>query len=250
METSLAKVTNTKAVAPVMSGELGEIQSLAHVFMQSGLFADTKSISQAMVKIMAGRELGLQPFAAMRDINIIQGKTTLAGAQIAARIKQSDTYDFLVLKYDDTGCTLQFTKNGKALSPNVEFTMQHAKQLGLAGKDNYTKQARTMLYWRAVTMGARMFCPHIFNGPIYTPDELRVGEPLEPVTVVPVNELGNEVPSPAPLQLEEPKDAKALNAKIAAKKNPVTVPAETVVVEDDAHAYFSQVADEDESRPF
>lgn len=245
METSLVKA-NGNGNKPVLTGELGEIQSLAQVFMSSGLFADTKSISQAMVKIMAGRELGLQPFAAMRDINIIQGKTTLAGAQIAARIKTSNDYDFNVLKYDDTGCTLQFTKNGKALTPNVEFTMQHAKQLGLAGKDNYAKQARTMLYWRAVTMGARMFCPHIFNGPIYTSDELRISEPVDAVTVVPVNELGNEAPSPAPLQLEEPKDTKALNAKLSAKKSPAVVASE----EDDAQAYFAQVAEEDDDRHF
>lgn len=247
METSLVKTNQSKAVAPVMSGELGEIQSLAHVFMQSGLFADTKSISQAMVKIMAGRELGIQPFAAMRDINIIQGKATLAGAQIAARIKQSNDYDFNVLKYDDTGCTLQFTKNGRALSPNVEFTMQHAKQLGLAGKDNYAKQARTMLYWRAVTMGARMFCPHIFNGPIYTPDELRLSEPVDAITVVPVNDLGNEAQSPAPLQLEEPKDVKALNSKLASKKTPAAV--ETPPIDEEAaRAYYA--TEEDLSQPF
>jgi hypothetical protein len=151
------------------------IQRQAQLFVASNLFADTKGVAQAAVKILAGRELGLGPFEAMRDVNIIQGKTTLAAAQVSARIKKSGIYDFEIVEFTDKKTVLRFTKNGKALKPDVSFDMDDAKRLGLAGKDNYVKQARTMLFWRAVTMGARMHCPEVFGGPIYTPDEISAG---------------------------------------------------------------------------
>jgi hypothetical protein len=51
------------------------------------------------------------------------------------------------------------------------FTIQDAQQAGLAS-GNYKTFPRNMLFARALTNGARWFCPEVFNGPIYTPDEL------------------------------------------------------------------------------
>lgn len=171
-------------------------QRYGSLLFKSGLFQDTKSEAQAAVKVMAGRELGLSPFVAMRDLSIIQGNIALAGAQIAAKI-QAAGGEWQPVQYDDKACVLRFSRNGKVLTPNVEFNMQHAAALGLAGKDNYRKQPRVMLYWRAITMGARMFFPSVFNGPIYTPEELTAGaaEVSEPVGITTATA---EPPAPAP----------------------------------------------------
>lgn len=157
--------------ALISAQDLTTISALAKTFHLSGLFSDTKSEAQAMVKIMAGREMGLGPFESMRDINIIQGKTALAAAQIGARIQQSGG-NWEPLQFDEKGCVLRFTRDGKTLKPDISFSYEDATKLGLTGKDNYRKQARTMLFWRALTMGARMFFPGVFGGPVYTPDEL------------------------------------------------------------------------------
>lgn len=156
-------------------------QRLAKMFFESGLFADTKSVAQAAVKILAGRELGMGPFESMRDLNIIQGKTTMAGSQIASKIKLSGIYDYQILKFDASGSELLFTKNGKPLEPVIKFGINDAKLLGLDQKTNYKAQARTMLFWRAVTMGARMHCPEVFGGAIYTPDEIPSNQKFEPL---------------------------------------------------------------------
>lgn len=163
------------APALITTDEYNTHLHLAKMFHSSGLFSDTKSEAQALVKILAGRELGIGPFESMRDINIIQGKTCLAAGLVGARIKKTGVYDYTPIKFDDTTCVLRWFKNGKALTPDVEFNIGHAQALGLASKDNYKKQARTMLFWRALTMGARMFCPEVFGGPIYTPDEIKGG---------------------------------------------------------------------------
>lgn len=176
------------------------IQRLAKLFMESGLFADTKSLAQAVVKILAGSELGIGPFESMRDLAIIQGKTTMAGSQIAAKIKRSGVYDYEILKFDASEAELQFTKNGKPLQPKIRFDLTDAKRMGLDQKDNYKKQARTMLFWRAVTMGARMHCPEIFGGAIYTPDELSGGKIAEPL---PLEAPARALPAPTVKALPE-----------------------------------------------
>lgn len=160
---------------------LTEIRNYAEVFLASGLFADTRSIEQAMTKIIAGQELGIPPFEAMRDVTIIQGKTTLAAAAIASRIKRSGIYSYDILQFDEQAASLQFSKNGEPLQPIISFTFADAKKMGLTERPNYIKQARTMLFWRAITMGARMHCPDVFGGAIYTPDELKTNGHAEPL---------------------------------------------------------------------
>lgn len=160
--------------ALISGDELTTYQTLAKTAFVSGLFSDTKSEAQALIKMLAGRELDIPPFQAMREINIINGKTAFSAAFIASRIREKGG-DYQALKYADDGCVLRFTRAGKVLEPDIEFNMKHAEALGLASKDNYRKQARTMLFWRALTMGARMFFPDVFGGPAYTPDELKGG---------------------------------------------------------------------------
>lgn len=173
----------SKELAPIITQqELLSVQNAAKMFLDSGLFSDTKTTAQGVVKILAGREQGMGPFESMRDINIIQGKTCLAAAQIGARIKQSGG-NWEVVQFDEEACILRFSEGGKVCKPDISFSMADAVKLGLAGKDNYKKQARTMLFWRALTMGARMIFPHVFGGAIYTPDEMGAAIDVTPEPV-------------------------------------------------------------------
>jgi hypothetical protein len=61
--------------------------TIGETFFKSGMFSDIKSAQQAVVKIMAGAEMGISPFAAMSGIHIIQGKPT-----IGAGLTSSDLY--------------------------------------------------------------------------------------------------------------------------------------------------------------
>ena len=70
--------------------------SVAETFFQSGMFTDIKSSSQAMVKIMAGQEFGIPPFAAMSGIHLIQGKPTIGAGLMAQRVKKSGKYSYNV----------------------------------------------------------------------------------------------------------------------------------------------------------
>lgn len=144
---------------------------LGAVLVKSGFFADTKEQAQAIVKVLAGRELGFGPIASMQGVYIVKGRVTLSANLVGAAIKRSGRYDYRVKELNNGRCLLHFFENGKPIGES-EFTLEDAKAAGLAQGDNYRKFARNMLFSRALTNGARWYCPDVFNGPIYTPDEL------------------------------------------------------------------------------
>lgn len=151
-----------------------QITNMAEVFVRSGFFRDVRDMAQAAVKIQAGAELGLPPFASMSGIHIIQGKAVLGSNVIATLIKQDARYNYRVVRCDEKVCELAFFEHGEE-SGRATFTMDEAKAAGLAGKDNWRKYPSDMLFARTITRGARRYCSGIFGGaPVYTPEELGV----------------------------------------------------------------------------
>lgn len=147
-------------------------QSMA--LYKSGYFNDVKSEAQAIVKVMAGAELGLPPFASMSGIHIIQGKPVLGANVIAALVKNDPRYNYRIIKCDDTECIIEWLENGQKVG-SAGFSMKEAQAAGLTGKDNWKRYPSDMLFARAISRGARRFAPGIFGGaPVYTPDEMNL----------------------------------------------------------------------------
>src|ERR1044072_2875257 len=67
---------------------------LATMFFQSGYFTDVKSQAQAVVKMVAGEELGLAPMTAMQGIHIIEGKPSPSANLLGVLVQRSERYDF------------------------------------------------------------------------------------------------------------------------------------------------------------
>lgn len=153
---------------------MNELQLAARALQASGYFTDVKSEAQAIVKVMAGAELGLPPFASMAGIHIVQGKPVLGANLIATLVKNDPRYNYRVKQADNTACVLTWYEDGQPVGES-SFTMVEANAAGLGGKDNWKKYASDMLFARALTRGARRYAPGIFGGaPVYTPDELNV----------------------------------------------------------------------------
>jgi len=66
---------------------LDDVLRLGEVFAKSGMFSDVKDAAQAVVKIMAGRELGLPPLFSMTRIYMVKGQVALSATAMAALIK-------------------------------------------------------------------------------------------------------------------------------------------------------------------
>lgn len=148
-----------------------ELQELGRLLATSGYFADAREMAQAAVKVMAGRELGVPPVASMMGINIIKGKVAMGAHLIASRVR-AHGYDFKVTRLDNTGCNLEFLSKIGAVLGQSSFTEDDAKA-AQCFTDMYRKYPRNMYYSRAVSNGAKWFCPEVFAGaPVYTPEEL------------------------------------------------------------------------------
>ena len=79
---------------------MNELSTAATAMHASGYFGDVKSQAQAMVKVMAGAEIGLPPFASMSGIHIVNGKPTLGANLIATLVKNDPRYDCLLYTSD------------------------------------------------------------------------------------------------------------------------------------------------------
>jgi hypothetical protein len=157
-------------VSVVQQLPISELMNLAKAFAESGMFADTKSAAQAIVKIQAGQEIGIPPFASMTGIHIIQGKPTIGAGLIASRLKGSGKYDYRVVEASEKVCSIDFYQGNTKIG-NSTFTIEDARK---ALTKNIDKFPKNMLFARAISNGVKWYCPDIFSGPVYVPEEMQV----------------------------------------------------------------------------
>lgn len=171
------------------------VSDIGAVFAKSGLFQDVRDASQCVVKILAGKEAGIGPFAAMTGIHIIQGKPSMGYVLLGTCVKRSPRHDYQVRERSDKRAAIEFYRDGKSLGIS-EFTMAHAVAMGKAGGAQYKAQPATMLFARAMSQGVRTFCPEVTGGPMYTPDEL--GAPVGDDGELLHKTVANSAPEAAP----------------------------------------------------
>jgi hypothetical protein len=158
---------------------IDEVMTVGKTMAASGYFQDAKQAAQAVVKILAGREMGFGPFASMTGINIIKSKPAIGGNLMAAAVKNHPKYDYRVVVLDADVCELAFFEGSNELGRSV-FTKEDAAAAEVgklvapgATRNMITRFARNMLFNRAMSNGVRWYCPDVFMGaPVYTPDEL------------------------------------------------------------------------------
>jgi len=160
----------TKALALAGGLNLEEIKSIGTVFFQSGMFRDTKSAAQAITKVMAGQELGVPPMQSMRGIHVVDGNPQLSAGLIAALVKRSRKYDYRVKDQNDTVVVLEWFQDGEPVGES-SFTHGEAETANLTSRTNWKTYTEDMLFARALTRGARRYCPDVFGGAVYAPGE-------------------------------------------------------------------------------
>lgn len=151
------------------------ISNLGEIFVRSGYFADARDAAQAVVKILAGQELGLPPIASMTGINIIKGKVSLSAVAMATVLKRHGKYDYRVRENTNDACEIEFFYDTESIGKS-QFSMKDAERAGIfKANPSYKKYPRNMLFARAMSNGIRWYCPDVLGGPAYTPGELDTG---------------------------------------------------------------------------
>lgn len=175
---TIERVSEVKLATPT-EWTLTEAQRVAKGFVMSRLFSGDGSsdeqVAQAVVRISLGHALGITPAVAMSQIYVVKGKPMMGSSLIASLIKRSGKYDYRVKTITGEKCVIEFLQGSEHIGTS-EYTMNDARMAGLAGGNNYKGHPRNMLFARAMSNGARWFCPDVFCGAIYDEFEMPMHE--------------------------------------------------------------------------
>ena len=166
--------------------------------------------------ILAGLEVGLQPMAALRSFDIIQGQAAPRAITLRA-VVQAHGHEMVLVESTASRCRMKGRRHGSDEWQTVTWTLDRAKDLGLTGKDNWKKQPAAMLTARATSELARLIASDAILGIGYSAEEVADGGSYE-------QQVGEVTTTPA----EKPGTRKMSRRPPAAEPEP----AEGEIVED------------------
>lgn len=140
---------------------------------------------EATAAILAGIEVGLQPMAALRSFDVIQG-TAAPRANTLRAIVQSQGHEVWVVESTDTRAIVAGRRRGSTKDQTSTWTMDRAKRLGLTGKKNWQAQPQAMLVARATSELCRLIASDAILGLPYSIEELVDGDLDSAAEVVPL----------------------------------------------------------------
>ncbi|MFH1422777.1 MAG: hypothetical protein ABIH42_08720 [Planctomycetota bacterium] len=164
------------------------------IFAESKMFPDVTSAAQGAIKVMAGKEVGMSPIQSQNAFYFVSGRLGMTAQAMAALIKKSGKYDFEIKEHNNEGCTIIFySVNGdrKELGTAI-FNKSMAASAGIINKSNWKCYPMNMMFARALSNGARWFCPDAVSG-FHTVEELKDIEPEKKVITIEGGEVKESV---------------------------------------------------------
>lgn len=121
--------------------------------------------------ILAGQELGMQPMATLRSIDVIQGTPALRAHAMRALV-QSRGHEVELVESAPDRCVMRGRRKGAQNWQQVTWTIDRAAKLGLTGKNEWKKQPQTMLIARATGEICRLIASDALHAMPYNAEEL------------------------------------------------------------------------------
>lgn len=147
--------------------------------------------ADVLVAIEYGNALGIAPIVALSEINVINGTPSLSASLMAALARQAGHKVRVTEKDGTVTCTIV-----RGDDPDFEHTAswneKKARDAGLWGKGHWSKDAGTMLRWRAISECVRFACSEVLGGLKYTPEEV---QDFAPQAAVPATHTVTQVQS-------------------------------------------------------
>lgn len=149
---------------------MDQMQAMAKSLVASKMFG-FKTEAEALSIMLIAQAEGRSPALAARDYHVIQGRPALKADAMLARFQQEGGVVEWV-EYTDQKVSGRFSHPKSAPKPIlIEWTLDMAKRIGLASRDNWRNYPRAMLRSRVVSEGVRTVYPGIAVG-IYTVEEV------------------------------------------------------------------------------
>lgn len=162
----------------IIAIENDNMMKLGSVFAESGMFSDVKTAAQGFIKILAGKELGISPIQSQNAFYFVDGKIGVMSNVLAGLVKKSEDYDYKIIEHTNEKCVIEFFKNGESVGIS-EYNTTMAAKSGLVNKNNWKDYPMNMLFARAISNGARWFCPDVAISSMYTVEELQDLKPAK-----------------------------------------------------------------------
>lgn len=191
-----------------------DVKAIADQIGRSKMFASAGTAERAFTQLIIGQSLGLNILQAMNDLVVGNKGIELKAIVMASLIRRHPDYDYEIEKLEDDGCTIAFLRvngNEKTLLGHSKFGAADAARAGLNSKETYQKHPRDMYFARALSSGAKKYCPDAIGGAsVYVegelPDNNASGTRLASVTALP-----QRADTPATPQAEGATAAEAAN---------------------------------------
>lgn len=154
---------------------LNEQLILARAIANSGILPKhLRGKPENVLAVMYGaRALDLPLWQAMQEMHDVDGKIGIS-ANLMRALWLRAGHSFRVIERTNEKATVEAVRTGE--DPyRVTFTIDDARQAGLAGKGNWSKYPKAMLVARATSTCLREIGADILLGFGYTPDELADG---------------------------------------------------------------------------
>jgi hypothetical protein len=154
---------------------------------------------EVMAAILAGIELGFQPMAALRSMDVIQGTPALR-AHAMRGLVQSHGHDVeLVGEATPERVVMRGRRKGTEKWQQTTWDIPRAAKLGLVGKPEWKRQPQTMLIARATGEICRLVASDVIYAMPYAAEELDGdtlpdGRPFAEPRVT-VDEVMNQTPA-------------------------------------------------------
>jgi len=161
-----------QALAALTPRDFREVEYMASTMLKSGMFG-VKTEAQAVVVLMTGLELGFSVAQSFRGIHVVQNRPTLSADMMIALCKsRPDVCKYFQLRESGpTSATYTTQRIGEPDPVTLTWTLEQAKQAGLAGKDTWKSHPDAMLRARAASALARAVYSDLILG-LYTKDEI------------------------------------------------------------------------------
>ena len=148
---------------------MNDIEKMGTAISKSGLFG-MKTPDQAIALMLIAQAEGMHPAIAARDYHVIQGRPALKADAMLARFQTAGgKVNWDVYTDAEVKATFSHPAGG---SVTLSWTLEQAKRIGLAGKDNWKNYPRAMLRARVISEGIRTVYPGCVVG-VYTPEEVQ-----------------------------------------------------------------------------
>ena len=159
--------------------DVKELATLAESAVSSKLFG-VASREAALMIMLTGRSLGIDPVAAMRGTHIVSGKSVLSSDMMVGIVRKSGVCEsWTVIESTHEKCVIETRRKGDDTPVRHTWTIEMAKRANLAGKGTWAAYPHSMLRARCSAELARMVYPDFLFG-VYAEGEI-AEEPRRPV---------------------------------------------------------------------